>query len=242
MLMVPPFYRFAPNVAALWANANTDPYFASVSLLAGNESGANGGTTFDDQSVNNLTLTGVGNTVWSNAAAPTGDTTTILLDGNGDSLDADANAVLNMGTGDMTWEMMVRFASIPVGYNIYLFDYVTGVNGNQFRIQVTGGLIYLVNVGTTIMSPAWVPSIDTWYYVAFNRSGTTFDLRVDGTSLGTASNSGSCGSSTLKLRIGRNGGTGNPTLGINGYFANFRITKGVARDISVVPSLPMPSA
>ena len=57
-----------------------DPYFANVVLLAGNESGADGTTTFLDQSSYARTLTAVGNAQWDTAQAPTGQTSSILLD------------------------------------------------------------------------------------------------------------------------------------------------------------------
>jgi hypothetical protein len=67
-------------------------------------------------------------------------------------------------------------------------------------------------------------SVNSWNHFAYTRSGNTFTLYVNGTSVATTTNSVSFPSSTISQTIAGNAQSGGSSL--NGYISNLRIVKG----------------
>ena len=220
-------------------NAITDPYFASVVLLAGNENGAAGGTTFVDQSAAARTLTTVGNAVWSSTAAPTGMTTSIAMDGNGDYLSALDSADWYF-TGSVTLEFWLRYSA--VGTSFFLVQRAGGTNWQWFH--QTGVMYIQKDNGAAALSASWSPSQDVWYAIAVEWNGTNLSLYADGTRIGQNTSSVFNVDIAAALNIGNFSGAS--TLGVNGFVGPVRITNGVARMNGAasytLPTLPLPNA
>lgn len=194
----------------------TDPNFANViSLLHGN--GANGGTSFPDNSPLALTWTPSGNAQTSTAQSKFSGSS-ILLDGSGDYITSPSNAGLVIGTGDFTIEAFIRVA----GGSGYRAIYI--INPTDFGLYLTpSNTIGFYDGGVNAASAA--VSNNTWYHVAATRQGTTIRLFLGGVKSATdGSKSTNYTSSTHRIGGHLSGGDN-----FNGNIAEVRCTKGVAR-------------
>ena len=206
--------NFTPPIAPLTAITNTQ-------LLLGF---TNAGI-FDNAIKNNLET--VGNAQISTSVVKYG-TGSMALDGTGDYLTAPQSTLYDFGTGDFTvefWTYMNATADTTFiskfisGAYAWLVQYISG----------TGLRFYWGNNGTldSFVVGSWSPSTSTWYHVAVTRASGTLRLFIDGTQVGTTTNSSSY-TSVTSLSIGRNADAGGIQY-LNGYMDDIRITKGVAR-------------
>ena len=134
------------------------------------------------------------------------------------SLSVPANAAFNYGTGDFTIENWAYWPIAKTG-NETIYE---GNGGTRliYGISTTGIRLY---IGSEI-GQTYSFSINTWYHIAIVRSGSTITFYVNGTSVGTATDSTNW-SFTSTNTIGRNS---DGAEGYKGYISNFRIVKGVA--------------
>ncbi len=238
-----PAVRAAPTT-------QSDPSFASVVLLAINESGADGSTTFVDQSSSAQTLTAAGGYAWSTAQAQTATTSSGLGDGSGDWIVVANNANLVPGLNvDATYEFFIYGASLPPGNNTAIGyrkrNSATGY-GDMFLNMSTAGVITLfmtsaagswnianaVNIGTY--------TAGTWAHVAVNRTGTAIRGYLNGTGVAAATSGAALYTHSDDATIAGS------TVGAiwAGWTESVRLTIGVGRypgDFTA-PSLPFPSS
>lgn len=223
----------------------SDANWANVTLLVGNNSGTNGGTTFTDQSSLGLTVTTYGNTQWSNAQAPTGLTTSMLYDGTGDEWRVPDNAGQTLD-GDFTIEAWVYSAAWGAVETIIGKWGVSGTSDSEWLLYVNNGKLAFAWTPYSIVlnlvtSTANIPT-STWTHVAVTRSGNDFKLWIGGTNDGTATNSTTATDRNIVTSSGlyANGGSG----AYSGYIASIRVTKGVARYTGsfTPPTLPLPTS
>lgn len=215
-----------------------DPYWNNVVALWVNDNAASSTNTFTDESKTAATLTANNGAVYSSMSAPTGMTTSArLAEGSGGaSISAASNSLYDL-PGDFTWEAMVNldsagspnnFGARPGSFNI------TNQYGGAIRMQV-----FQNGSHNGFISNAWSPSSNTWYHIAISRSGSTVRTFLNGVQIGSnqtdTSNNTPSGSSVLIF--------GRYDYGLNGYFSNFRLTKGVARYTAnfTPPTLPLPA-
>jgi hypothetical protein len=167
----------------------------------------------------------------------------ISFDGTSNTgIKAPAGNLFTFGSGAFTVEFWVRFNSVAADQAVLN---VTGTtNVLTFYVLSTGSLnYYLSSNGSSydIASGVSVGSISTgqWYRVALVRSGNTFTPYLN-TTAGTTSTSSSAlatPSSGTFLHLGMSvAGTSN----FNGYIDDVRVTRGVARDMTVLPTAPFP--
>lgn len=214
----------------------TDPYFSSVVLLVHNDNPANGSTTVTDQSASAKAVTAFGNAAYSTAQAPTGMSSSWLLDGSGDYATLADSADWNMGTGTWTAELFIRFVGV-VGYQVFFSQGATGADPGLSVYKVTAGGGMSLIQGTSDVSRAWVPTTGVWYYVAAVNDGSVCKLYVDGVQIGADIAKQTIPDSAATMRIGTE-----TTSYLNGYMGPLRLTKGVARTISGIPTLPFPTS
>lgn len=219
----------------------SDKFFSSVQLLCG-FNGTDGATSFTDESAAARTATFVGNAQLDTAQSKWGSAS-LLLDGSGDVVTFPDAASLELGNGDFTIQQWVRFATTPAAETQ---DIITKFNatGNQRSWGMgysAGNLRFFYSPNgatpTTILSDAWAPAANTWYYVAARRIGTSLETAVNGSILGTHNVSTTTFfNSTAVLAIGAESGTTNP---FNGHIDEVRLTVGLGRaDAFVVPQGP----
>ena len=228
-----------------------DPFFSSVVLLALNESGADGGTTFVDQSNSGHTLTANGNFQWDTAQAPTGLTSSGLLDGSGDFLSALDHDDWNLAAGDFAIDVWSRIPAVTANDALVAQN---GAAGNRsWDLVWRGGLtrwrfIYSTD-GTATVNADFADTLsnNTWYHFAIARDGVNLRAYRDGAQKGSTHNIGTSTlfDSTATLMIGR-GIAGSSGEDFTGHLAAARITKGSNRGYTgttiTVPDLPLPTS
>jgi len=147
----------------------------------------------------------------------------MYFDGTGDYLTTPAKDSLSFGTGDFTVEAWVYFASIAADRGI-LGSSAGG--GYDFVWRTSNGL----NIGRVNTafdnSFAFTPVVNTWYHIAYSRSGTSLRAFVNGTQVGTTATNSTAYNSVTAVIVG--GSTTADRL-MNGYIDDLRITKGYAR-------------
>jgi len=149
----------------------------------------------------------------------------MYFDGTGDWLSFPANDRYAFGTGDYTVEAWVYFTSISSSTLQIIFA-SGSTGGNNFYCHVDGDQI---SVGTSAAFISNQPSYfttNTWYHVAFCRSGGTLRLFKNGIQQGSSVTDSTNWISVGSSRVGANE-SGSQT--VFGYIDDLRITKGVAR-------------
>lgn len=233
------------NTSAVYTTAFTPPT-APVSAISGTSllmNGTNAGIV--DASRKNIFYT-VGDT--KVATNITKYDKSIYLDGTGDYLTTPLADTLQFGTGNFTVECWTYLTSrvslypcIFANYNNYttgalsLFAGHNSATTTAYQVAVYGASFPVIQGGTV--------AYNQWVHLAVVRSGTTITLYVNGTSVGTATNSASLNGVGSVFYIGTAGD--NIANGyLNGYIEDFRITKGYARYTSnfTPPTTPLPSA
>jgi hypothetical protein len=216
-----------------------DIYWSSVSMLLCGE-GTNGtqNNTFIDSSSNAFTVT-------RNGAATQGSVnpfgaiapyTTIIDGGSGyfsgtsGYLTLADNVAFQCGTGSFTVEAWVNLSLVNSAQR-RIWSYQAAGSSTVFLVGISTANKFIAELRDTtglndvIVSSTTTPSANTWYHVAFSRSGTTTYLFVNGalevTTTGQNQNLGSGGTPSI--------GAFNATQDLwNGYISNFRFVKGTA--------------
>ena len=217
------------------SGAVTDPNFNTTVLLL-ETTGTTGqqNNTFLDSSTNNFTITRVG-TPTQGTLTPFSQTGwSGYFNGTTDYLTLPIDAALNFSTGDWTVETW-WYPTSTQSQNIIGINYKLATDGFA-HARISGdssGQFYMLSssTGSSWMNAglygSWVPN--TWYHLAFVRSGSNFTLYVNGTSAGTYSNSSSLFATGGVSVIGRvqDYTTGNYQYTF-GYISNARVVKGTA--------------
>lgn len=208
-------YRFA-------ASGATDPDFASVVALLHCD-GANGSTTFTDQTGKTWAPT-VGSPQISTAQSKFGGASGDLTSDNLACSHADFSG---LAAGDFTLEAWARLTSH--GANTSLFGMGdSGSNYWQCTLHPSVGMTLNI-FGSNLLQQGSTTgiSLNTWMHVAFVRSGNNLYGFIDGVLRASSASGASLPSITSNtLYLGSNS---TPAGFVDGYYDDFRITKGVAR-------------
>ena len=223
---------FAANgaVSGAVAGGGGDPFYSNVSLLL-HLDGANGSTTFTDNSPSPKTVTRAGIAAISTTQSQFGGASAVFSSA-GDYLTSASNADFNFDGGDFTIEFWMRPNSVTSGATAVLIDRGDFSNFTPWAITQFNGSLRLV---TSVTGSAWMVDIfsasvltaGAWVHVAATRSGNVFRLFHNGVQIGTATAAGTLRTVSLPIGIGR--GLGTSTGQYAGYIDEIRLTKGVAR-------------
>ena len=164
-------------------------------------------------------------------------TTSMKYDGTGDWLTAVDGPQLQLGTGDFTIEGWLYLTANGVVYGV--LSKGTGTTGWSVSVSVLNKLQFNYTIssltGTTTLATG------TWYYFAVVRSGSaTGNLKlylngsVEATSGGAVTDNFNQ-TNTLYVGADRVGSSA-----LNGYLQDIRITKGVARTVTTIPTAAFP--
>ena len=214
---------YAQRVSPYYDVVVTPGGIDSNAKLVLHANGTNGSTIFSDSSSGAKTVTTNGNAQITTAQSKFGGASG-LFDGRGDYLSAPSASGFSFGSDDFTVDFWVRFNSISnctlVNLNdTYYYNLLIWLGSGNVLKAADGNGNFLIS-GTT------VPTTNTWYHIAFVRSGNTQKLYVNGASEGTpGSYSGSMGSSTTTNTFGSD----SSGAALNGWMDEIRISKGVAR-------------
>ena len=135
---------------------------------------------------------------------------------------------LAFGTGDFTVEFW--YYSTGLVSNSCHFDnrhqstnWPNSTNGFQFNSNSSGTLMLRTGSGNIITVNGGI-SVNSWFHLVITRSSGTIRLFVNGIERGSASNSNDFNEGRFHLGSAANNGEGS-----NGYYADLRIYKGVAK-------------
>jgi len=216
----------------------TDPNFASVSVLLHGD-GTNGSQTILDSSSTPKTVTVFGNAQISTAQSKFGGSS-IAFDGSGDFITLPGGAAFELGTGDFTIELWIRFASVS-GFQGVIDTRASGSSSDTGRWG-----LYLDGTALRWFHFPAAPTVaaDTWYFITLCRESGNSRIFADGVQIGsTFADTANYGVGASRPVIGA---FGNSTSGsnFNGFIDEFRITKGVARYTAAFtpPTAPFPDA
>jgi hypothetical protein len=221
-----------------------DPSFASVVLLS-HFDGANGSTTFVDNSplALSLTQTGAGRTLTT--AQQKFGTASLQSANDSGAVTAATNTAWQFGAGRFTVECFIRPTLAPSGVRglVTVFGgssnqgWFLGFNGNtmNFFYSTTG-------TDNPVVTGAYTPTINTWAHIAADRDASNvLRVYVDGVVVASATAAVTFFNSTQTLKVSNDN---NGTRGFVGQIDEVRITKGVARYAGAFtpPSTAFPNA
>jgi hypothetical protein len=141
--------------------------------------------------------------------------------GSGNSINYPSASQYAIGTGNFTLEFFVNFSALNAGHNRMFAIGASGTDGLEIDLNGTNLEVGIQNgypIGYT-----WVPTVNTWYYMAVTRSGSTVTLYINGTSVATGTSSNSISQNSLSI----GGITWQSTWSINGFLSNVRLSNTV---------------
>ena len=136
--------------------------------------------------------------------------------------------------GDFTIEMFVNMSNLDGFPRPYSFGAYPAPNA----MSIEGGSLYFWGNQTALINGTFAPSLNQWYHICVERSGSTIYMFVDGVQVATSPYSSDISSAGLPLTIG----FGNePNSGFNGLISNFRWTSAVNYNVNgfTVPTSPL---
>lgn len=151
-----------------------------------------------------------------------------LFDGNGDWINTANHVDFHFSTGSFTVETWARFSSVSSVQSFLSWGSASGTV--QFIFDGTANKLQLWAQGSFVLDVSWTPSADTWYHIAWCRSGNDWRVFVDGTQVGTTVTDArdlALPNHANGIAIGRRSVEGLQYF--VGWLDDFRVTKGVAR-------------
>jgi hypothetical protein len=153
-----------------------DPQFQYVTaLLHGDGTNAAQNNTFLDSSSNNFTITRNGNTT-QGSFSPYGNLwSTFFNTSSGNYLTSSATNTSNFGSGNYTMELWLYTTSATTKQIFYDGRPTGSQSGTQVFFGIsnsTGGTLFIGNSSGLSVNGATVLASNTWYHIAFVRSGT----------------------------------------------------------------------
>jgi hypothetical protein len=207
----------------------------SSTVLLLHMDGSNEHTTFTDSAVgaSGESVTAVADAQGDTAQYKWG-TAALLLNGTTDWLTIPDHASWAFGTGTFTIDMWIRFNSTS-GTQGLMGRRNDSQDNWGFYATATGAWLSILDTGSTVVSlgGSYAFSADTWYHIALVRgwggNANDWALCVDGTSIGTLTDSDGFPTLTGVLHIGRYESPAGTSNEFNGWIDEVRITKGAAR-------------
>jgi hypothetical protein len=187
--------------------------------------GEHGSTNVIDEMGHALTARGNAHVSSNRACFGSGS---LAFDGSGDYVETPTGDEWAFGDGDFTVECFLCFDTAPDYSDIvHVVGLHTSGSGTEWSIVHENGTLKLFINGQSRVSRSWYPiPTGQWHHVAAVRaSGTTY-LFING---GNGSTSGASGGTIGAARTLTIGAANNPSLYLNGYVDEVRISKGVAR-------------
>jgi hypothetical protein len=216
-------------------------------VLVVNFTGANGSTTFTDESA------------WAHALSANGNaqiqSNKLELDGSGDYVSSADSTVWQITSLPYTIELFgVEFDTNTSTMTLIAQWTGTSHSNQSFRFDYRGDLtpdilriLGYTTAGTPVFffddSSAWTPTVGTAYDICIERSGTTLRFYINGTMLSSTTQSEAFRDASAQLLIGASKDTGSASLFLDGRMKAVRFTNGKALYANdggyTVPSLPL---
>jgi len=215
----------------------SDPYYANVSfLLHGN--GSNGATSSVDQKGH--ADTAQGSAQLSTARVKFG-TASMRFPSAGSAFTYAAASDIDLGAGDFTVELFVNFNTAPTTAVTLISNYPAW--SFQWRNDTGAGLYLYYSNSQVAQSGSWTPSTNVWYYVVVKRTGTAISFWIDGTQSGSNTTNASNFGGASPMAVGSLPyAAGTYIQTVDAWIDEVRVTKGVSRDVSSVPTNQFPDS
>ena len=209
---------FTPPTSPLTAIANTK-------LLVAQSSG------FVDNGPNNFALT-LRNTPSVQSFSPFGAIKQAVplsysnyFDGTGDYLSIASNAAFQLGTNSYTFEAWIYPTNLGSNNTNNIINIGTYITGLMIRCAATTGIeIYTNNTQRLLTSTGLTQN--AWQHIALVRNGSACTFYVNGSSIGTFTDSSSISPATATVLIGM--AAHNSSEFFTGFISNWRLVKGTA--------------
>lgn len=223
------------------STTNVDTSITAELLLSGTDA-----HVLDKSQGNNLKLIGTTAAVTSSSSpTPPNNTTissqnSIFFDGNSDYITLADNELYGWGTGSWTFEVWLYITKTG-GFNAIFDTRVPGTQTGSFGLGVhTTGKVQMYASPSAFYYPQGsgdVLSFNTWQHLAIvkDASTSTTTMYFNGTAASTTYSDTRNYGASQPVQIGKDDTTSNY---FGGYMQDMRITKGLARTISV-PSAPL---
>ena len=217
----------------------TDPSFAYVPLLL-NTTSTNGqqNNTFLDSSTNAFTITRNGTPTQGSITPywPNGQWSNYFVASSSQTLLTTQTQVIP--TGSFTIECWAYVTS-STATQAFVSQGTSGTAGRTaIGIDNNTGAKWFCQVGGVFVYSSAAPVLNTWNYLAMNYNGATITLYLNGTSLGSESNTTSAQNAQLRV----SGLWATPVAGyyLDGYLSNVRVSNTV-RTVTSIPTAPFTS-
>jgi hypothetical protein len=153
------------------------------------------------------------------------------LDGAGDYIKS--NRDYTLGLGDFTFETFARF-NVLSGFQ-YIWDASENVGANDSPILYVSAtnIVFKFGGGASQIDVAHGMSVDTFHHIAVTRDGRDYEVFIDGSSVGTATDSQDRDIPSTFYTIGASASGG---LGVNGYLDEIRISTTVRYTSNFTPT------
>jgi len=226
--------NFTPPIARLTAIANTSLLTCHLPYIA-------------DGSTNNHAITVNGNTStrpfgpYDNNEYEVADHGgSVYFDGTGDYLTINDTNIADFGTNDFTIEAWVYCNDTTASQIVDTRPVSTNGAYVTITVQAGTGVYFYTTVGEIFPNGVGTINVNQWHHVAWVRNSGTISIYVDGTSVGSASNSTNFISSNVG--IGWNAFIGENTGSV--YISDLRIVKDTAIYTSnfTPPTFPLSSS
>jgi hypothetical protein len=214
-----------------------DGQFNYVTMLLHGD-GTNGAqnNTFIDSSTNAFTITRNGNTT-QGSFSPYGSNWSNYFNASSSYLTAPAASIADFGTGDFIVEAWFNCASTTGNQKI--FDNYNGNNnpnptlllniGGAGKVSWYAGQTAVINSSSTFL-------VGVWNYVVVSRVSSTTKMFLNGTEVGSVSDTRTYAAGYTNIGIGAEANGGGSAF--NGYISNLRVVKGSGVTSSTIPTTP----
>lgn len=208
-----------------------DPFFSNVQLLLHGD-GTNDSTSIIDNSSFNRTVTPFVDAKISTVEKKFGSGSIGFLTGNS-YLTIANDGGFAFGTGDFTIEFFINFTGLAQGH---IIDFRAANGAYPLIYQLDNRIRFFANSTVLIESSSTVTT-GIWYYISVVKNSGTTTLYINGESQGSFNDSINYLSNST-FRIGSSFAS---QWFLRAYLDELRITKGLARNVSVIPTEPFPN-
>lgn len=196
--------------------------------------GINGSTNFIDQT--GKTVTTYGSAQLDTSQQKFGTASGKLNVGSSNScVSVPIDSSLQFGSNDFTIDFWVNFSSVSSNMDfVRVYDNSWPYDNWDLVYDTVNGIGAYIYAGTggTILPWTYFPytfSINNWYHVAFIRHGSTVTTYVNGSSIGSASISGSFYTASAGTVFPIGYSLKDSAGGLTGWIDEFRVSNGIAR-------------
>jgi hypothetical protein len=231
----------AINTAPIYTVARDMEYsyaITSDTKLCSHFDGADGATAYTDPIAGAYTF--VGNAHLTTAQKVFGSAS-LFLDGDVDYVSIPHTDNHNLGLGDFTISLRVRYGSLDNAFGMLIDKWDVAPNMGWMLFHYTESnefyFAYSVDGSTRInVTRAWTPTLLTWYNIKVTRRGAELRIFIDGVQLGATYNIGTASiyPSAAALRIGTWTEEGVDSF-FCGWIDEVRIYKGTATGMELNP-------